>query len=171
LRALSPEKDPYSHLPFPTGDPEASESFAETKPLRVLVIEDNDTDVVVIRAVLKRAGFKFQLEVATDGERALAALGIDEPEESGPPPDPPALILLDLNIPRISGLEVLLQVRGHVRTAHVPVVVVTSSESEDDIKAVKALQATAYFRKPTRLSGFMELAGIIRGILPGQGNF
>jgi chemotaxis family two-component system response regulator Rcp1 len=127
-----------------------------------LLVEDNETDAFVIREILKESSIRFQLHLAVNGERALALLGIS------PGTNPimnPGLILLDLNIPRIHGLEVLAQVRADARYRDTPVVVVTSSESQKDRDAVQALRGNAYFCKPSDLDGFLVLEQVIRGVL------
>jgi len=119
------------------------------------VVEDNETDVFVIREVLKDCGTPLDIRVARDGEQALAQLREFQP----------VLVLLDLNIPKRSGLEVLAAIRDHPRWAKVPVVVVTSSDSKRDHQAAQSLNATSYFQKPNSLREFMALAEIVRSIL------
>ncbi len=128
----------------------------------MLLVEDNETDIFVIRKALSRCALKFRLDVARSGAEALAYLG--EISREGKPC--PALLLLDLNLPAVPGIEVLREVRTSPcnRTA---VVVVTSSESDSDRVAVKALGADAYFRKPSDLGAYMELAQVVIKVLPG----
>lgn len=119
------------------------------------MVDDNQTDVLIIEEVLKNCGCALEIRVVTDGEAALRAL-----EQSRP-----ALILLDLNLPRLSGLEVLAEIRRRESLATVPVVIVTSSNSAGDVRAAQQLAAAAYFRKPANLTEFMTLADIVRTIL------
>lgn len=128
---------------------------AETGPARVLLVEDNDTDVLVVDEVLKNCGCALEIRVASNGEAALECLGEFVP----------ALILLDLNLPKLSGLEVLAEIRRRESLAEVPVVIVTSSNSASDIQSARELKVAAYFCKPASLTEFMKLAGIVRGIL------
>jgi len=134
-------------------------------PVPVLLIEDNPTDIFVITQVLKEFGLEAGLQVATDG-----ATGLDLWQASHASPcgaDCPGIVLLDLNIPKVSGREVLARIRSSPRCGDVPVVIVTSSNSPEDLAAIGALNASAYFRKPTDLSAFMELGNIIARLLPG----
>ena len=80
----------------------------------------------------------------------------------------PDLMLLDLNLPKLSGIELLAELRASSRHRHIPVVVVTSSDSQQDRERVRALNPSAYFRKPSNLSDFMELAAVIREALDGK---
>lgn len=110
---------------------------------------------------LKSSGLLFQLQSVVDGESALELLRAAEDGEQVLP----ALILLDLNLPKISGLEVLSQIRAAARCGRVPVIVVTSSEAPSDLSAIRELSATAYFRKPTSLDAFMKLSDLVRQVL------
>ena len=124
----------------------------------VLLVEDNETDVFIIREVLERAGFRFRLHVSRDGQDALSYL--QDLERIGSPPRPD-LVLLDLNVPKIKGMEVLERIRSVVEPAPVPVVVITSSESQSDRRAAERLGADAYFRKPHTIEEYMRLASLI----------
>jgi CheY-like chemotaxis protein len=125
-------------------------------------VEDNGTDVFVIRQVLQKCGFKGHVRVASDGQEALQYL-LDLARDAGS--TWPALVLLDLNIPKVSGLEVLRQLRAGKRSRSTPVIVVTSSLSDSDRLAVERLGAQAYFQKPNDLAVYMELAEVIKHIL------
>jgi CheY-like chemotaxis protein len=129
-----------------------------------LLVEDNPTDAFVIKGVLKECGLEYQLHVAADGETALAFLRDLEGDARAACP---ALVLLDLNLPKISGLQVLSLIRKGQRCNKMPVVIVTSSDSAIDRAATRALGATAYFRKPSDLDGFSELCNVIRRVLGG----
>ena len=138
------------------------------RPRNVLLVEDNPTDIFVITQILKQYALDEGLQVATDGAKALELWELMETcdldastEESCP-----GIVLLDLNIPKISGREILARIRSSDRFASVPVVVVTSSDSPDDLATIHALKASAYFRKPTDLFAFMELGTIIARLLP-----
>jgi CheY-like chemotaxis protein len=127
-----------------------------------LLVEDNQTDAFVIREVLQESGIPHELHLAGNGERALTLLGL---LSAGPALDVD-LVLLDLNVPRVGGLEVLARMRADERYRHLPVVVVTSSDAQNDKDAVSALSGNAYFRKPSTLTDFMRLAEVIRQVLP-----
>jgi chemotaxis family two-component system response regulator Rcp1 len=131
----------------------------------VLLVEDNETDVFVIKEVLKRSGLNLQLHVVRDGQAALLYLQEASNDEKSAGP---ALILLDLNIPKVAGLEVLRRIRSGSHFSRARVVVVSSSDSESDRNAARRLGAEVYFRKPTDLTAYMELAGVIRRVLPPE---
>jgi two-component system response regulator len=128
----------------------------------VLLVEDNPTDVFVIREALERSGLNLKLHIAGNGQDALAYL--QELAESEKP-SCPALVLLDLNLPKVGGIEVLRHLRGSSLCRHTPVIVVTSSTIEADRAAARRLGAEEYFHKPTSLSAYMELATVVSRIL------
>jgi chemotaxis family two-component system response regulator Rcp1 len=128
----------------------------------VLLVEDNETDLFVIKEVLERSGLQVRLRVAKDGEDAvqyLKALAEDEKSLG------PGLILLDLNLPRVPGIDVLRQIRRTAKCNQTPVIVVTSSVSASDRDAVQNLGVDAYFRKPPDLKAYMQLGQVIKQIL------
>jgi CheY-like chemotaxis protein len=132
--------------------------------LIVMLVEDNNTDILVITQVLRDLRLETQLQVVTDGEAALEvwdAIDCDAERQC------PALVLLDLNLPRVSGIQVLKHIRESRRCANIPVVIVTSSDSAKDMAAIRELKATAYFQKPADLAEYMDLGRIIEGVLPG----
>jgi CheY-like chemotaxis protein len=130
--------------------------------LHVLLVEDNQTDVFVIRRVLQECGLGQHVRVATDGQEAVLYLQSIAEGRSSPSP---GLVLLDLNVPKVSGIDVLRRLRAGPRWRSTPVIVVTSSVSEQDRKAVENLGAAAYFQKPNDLSAYMQLAQVIKRIL------
>ena len=128
-----------------------------------MLIEDNCTDVYVITQVLKELGLDQYLQVVSDG---AAALRLWDSIQEDPQKPAPRLVLLDLNLPKASGIDVLRCIRNGRRCASVPVVVVTSSGSPEDIAAAGELNASAYFQKPADLSEYMALGEIVSAILP-----
>lgn len=110
----------------------------------------------MIREVLRNSGLDFQLHVSRDGQDALSYL------QGG---SGAALVLLDLNIPKVAGVEVLRQLRADARYSRTCVVVVSSSDSEFDRKAVERLGVQAYFQKPADLRAYRELAVVIKKAL------
>jgi CheY-like chemotaxis protein len=156
--------DPPFASRFPLRRPEADYPDAAAparEPLRILLIEDNPTDVFVIREVLKTSGLPVQLQTAENGQEALRLLEETGDEEFRCP----SLVLLDLNLPKISGLEVLLRLRSGERCRETPVIVVTSSSAEEDRVGAERLGANAYFQKPADLKSYHELAAVIKKVL------
>jgi CheY-like chemotaxis protein len=131
----------------------------------ILLVEDNPTDVFVIRQVVKECGLECELQVAIDGESAIELLRKVEADINV---TCPALVLLDLNLPKLSGVDVLKLVRQGKRCSQVPIVIVTSSDSTGDMAAIQAGGATAYFRKPSDLTRFMDLGKLIGQVLGEQ---
>jgi DNA-binding response OmpR family regulator len=125
----------------------------------VLVIEDNRADVFLIRDALKTANIDADIHVVTDGEAAVTFFdGVD----ADPAAACPSLVILDLNLPRKRGVDVLRHMRQSRRCAEAPVLVVTSSDSHHDREAALELGANAYFRKPSAYDSFMELGDVAR---------
>jgi two-component system response regulator len=112
------------------------------------LIEDNPSDVDLTRRALEKSRISNELVVAEDGEAALEYLWREGPNEL------PALTLLDLNLPKLSGLEVLQRIRGDARTRRLPVVILTSSKEEQDLAAGYDLGVNSYIRKPVDFKQF-----------------
>ncbi len=130
------------------------------RPARVLLVEDNDADVRLTREALREAGEDVRLSAVGDGEQALTYLRREEGFTEAPRPD---LVLLDLNLPRKNGLEVLDEMRADERLASIPVIVLTSSAAQQDVEACYARGANAFLVKPQDLDAFMDLISAIRG--------
>ena len=128
----------------------------------VLVVEDNPTDVFVIKEVLQSCGCDLRVTIAKDGQEALLylrALVRDTNAEC------PAVILLDLNLPKVTGVEVLAEFRKCPRCKRTPVIIVTSSSAAADRVMAQRLGAEAYFQKPSDLAAYMGLAQVVRRVL------
>ncbi len=119
----------------------------------VLLIEDNPGDVGLVRESLEAGKVLIELSVVGDGEDAIAFLLGKPPFEMAKRPD---LILLDLNLPKISGREVLAEIRQHDRLRPIPVVVLTSSDAEQDVAESYSLGANCYVTKPVGLDAFQS---------------
>lgn len=117
----------------------------------VLLVEDNPDDEALTLRTLRQNNIANEIRVARDGVEAIEEL-FGEHESN----NLPAVILLDLNLPKVSGFEVLRRMRSEDRTRFVPVVILTSSKEEEDIAAGYACGANAYVRKPVRSSEFAE---------------
>jgi CheY-like chemotaxis protein len=119
----------------------------------ILLVEDNPMDVDLTQHAFARRKLANPIEVARDGEEALAYL----PRwEAGAPL--PAVILLDLKLPKVDGLEVLRRLKAHARFQTIPVVVLTSSAEDQDMQTAYQLGANSYIVKPVDFEKFMEVA-------------
>jgi two-component system response regulator len=120
------------------------------KPPPVLLVEDNPTDVALTLRAFRKSNILNEVIVVRDGAEALAYL------HSGDHADVarPSLILLDLQLPKVGGLEVLRRIRAAERTRLIPVVILTTSAEQEDILASYTCGANAYVRKPVRFSEF-----------------
>lgn len=126
------------------------------KPVNVLVVEDSPADVRLIREALKNTTVPLQLTVAHDGVEAMQYLHESERMETLPD-----LMLLDLNLPRKNGREVLAEVKTSPNLKQIPVLVMTSSRSDEDINQAYALNANCYITKPY---DFQEYVDVVRSI-------
>jgi CheY-like chemotaxis protein len=137
-------------------------SEASSDEVSILLIEDNPADVFLVEEAIKTEELSYRLTHAADGERAIALVRQLEEDESLPCP---ALLLLDLNLPRKSGDEVLERLRASERCKNIPVIVLTSSDSAADREKARRLGANAYFRKPSDLDEFLRLGAVIKQVL------
>ena len=119
----------------------------------ILLVEDNPMDLDLTLRAFNKKQFSNTIHVARDGEEALDWF---ERWEAGAPL--PAVILLDLNLPRASGLEVLQQLKAHPRFRRIPVVILTSSREDNDLKSAYDLGVSSYIEKPVSFSKFIEVA-------------
>ncbi len=127
----------------------------------VLLVEDNQTDEKLALRALRRGDPAVEIVVARDGVEALDYL-FGTGEHAGREVAPlPAVVLLDLKLPRIEGIEVLRRIRADERTASLPVVVLTSSMQAEDISRSYALGANAYVRKPVDFMEFVEMSRVL----------
>jgi two-component system, chemotaxis family, response regulator Rcp1 len=127
-----------------------------------LLVEDNPTDVFVIKELLAGYGPDLEVHLLTNGQAALLYLQELAGDEKAPCP---ALILLDLNLPKVTGVEVFRALRSNSRCSGIPVIIVTSSSADADLYAAQQLGAECYFRKPTELAAYMELTELIKRVL------
>ena len=119
-----------------------------------LLVEDNPGDVRLTREALQESKVRNNLSVAGDGEEALKFLRRDSPYENAPRPD---IILLDLNLPKKDGREVLSEIKSDPALRRIPVVVITSSEAEQDILQTYDLHVNCYVTKPVDLDQFIKV--------------
>lgn len=123
-------------------------------PVEILLVEDNPGDVRLTQETLKDSKIYNRLHVVTDGVEALAFLRREGDYANQPRPD---LILLDLNLPRKDGREVLEEIKADASLRRIPVVILTTSDDERDILKSYNLHANCYITKPVRLSEFAEI--------------
>jgi CheY-like chemotaxis protein len=129
------------------------------RQLTVLLVEDNPRDVRLTQRAFQQAGLPHDLRVVRDGDEALAYLhreGAYKETETAPRPD---VILLDLNLPRMGGHELLREVKQDSRFKQVPMIVLTTSERPDDVRLAYDAGANAYLLKPVEFSRFTEVIG------------
>lgn len=123
----------------------------------ILLVEDNADDEELARVALEESRIANEVVIARDGADALACLGL-EADNGDRMMDPlPAVVLLDLKLPKVDGMEVLRRIRGDERTRLLPVVVLTSSSEEEDIVDSYGLGANSYMRKPVDFDQFHDM--------------
>jgi two-component system, chemotaxis family, response regulator Rcp1 len=126
------------------------------RPVEILLVEDNIADIQLTEEALNEAPTPYSLHVARDGEQAMAFLRHEGVHVNAPRPD---LILLDLNMPRKGGREVLADIKNDPDLRRIPVVILTTSEATDDIRGAYDLHANSYLVKSVDLGQFF--AGIV----------
>jgi two-component system response regulator len=127
----------------------------------ILLVEDNPSDEKLTLLAFKKAGVANEIFVVRDGAEALDYLFGTGSHAGRERSEVPAIILLDLKLPRIEGLEVLRRIRAEEGTKVLPVVILTSSKEEEDIASGYALGANAYVRKPVEFTAFVEAARVL----------
>jgi chemotaxis family two-component system response regulator Rcp1 len=125
---------------------------AGKRNLKVLLIEDNPSQIMVLKEVLEESGVTMDLEVRTDGETALTDLRREE--EVGLRPD---LIMLDLRLPGMDGHQVLRELKGDEELRVIPVIVLSTSQADDDVLRCYRMGANCYIVKPVDLDRFIEM--------------
>ena len=123
----------------------------------ILLVEDNDDDVVLIQRALRKGGIDVPVRVARDGEQAITILASAGTQRETAPTLLPAIVLLDLKLPKISGFEVLEWIKTHQHLAAMPVVVFTNSVQDSDLKQAYASGANSYLKKPATMAETTEL--------------
>ncbi|MCB1811626.1 MAG: response regulator [Candidatus Competibacteraceae bacterium] len=130
------------------------------KPVELLLVEDNPFDEELALKALRKHHLANDVVIARDGAEALDFIFGTE-SVSGALEDPPRVILLDLNLPKIGGLEVLRQLKGDTRTRTIPVVVMTSSAEESDLLDSYQLGANSYVVKPVDFEEYTEVVRVL----------
>lgn len=124
------------------------------RPIDVLLVEDDQGDILLTREAFDLNKVRNRLNVVNDGEQAMAYLRRESSYSDAARPD---LILLDLNLPRMSGMEVLREVKADAALRTIPVVILTTSEAEEDILHSYRLHANAYVSKPVDFEQFIRV--------------
>jgi CheY-like chemotaxis protein len=127
-------------------------------PCSILLVEDNAADVRLFQEVLRQTKGQYTLHVVRDGTEALAFLHKTGPHAQAPSPD---LIMLDLHLPKTSGREVLAAIKADPALRCIPVLILSSSRSPQDIHLAYGLHANCYIPKPTDLTTLVEVAEFI----------
>jgi len=128
-------------------------------PAEILIVDDNACDVRLIKEAFKEGGIVSKFHVTPDGEQAMAFLRREGPYSGSPRP---SLILLDLNLPRKSGREVLAEIKSEQSLRRIPVVVLSASTSHEDVGRAYELQANCYIPKPADLAGLIDLGRLLQ---------
>ncbi len=126
----------------------------DCRPIEILMAEDSPTDVLMAREALKQAKVCNLLHVVEDGVEAMEFLKRKGSYADASPPD---LILLDLNMPRKNGREVLEEIKGDPRFKHIPVAILTTSKDEEDVLRAYKLHANCYIAKPVDFTNFVSV--------------
>lgn len=134
----------------------------------VLIVEDSAPDAMLMKIALDAGGFDYKLISLRDGAKALEYVHAQSATADADLPD---IILLDMNIPKANGLEILREIRSVDRLAKIPVLVLSSSQSPRDRSAVLSLADARFERKPSDLDGYLELGRNIRLLLETSRKF
>jgi CheY-like chemotaxis protein len=128
------------------------------KPIEILLVEDSPSDAFLTKRALAKAKFINRLHVVADGVEAIAFLRNQDPYADAPRPH---LILLDLNLPRMDGREVLAEIKADEDLTIIPVIVLTSSRAEEDVLSSYKLHANSYITKPVDFDAFADAVASI----------
>jgi len=131
-------------------------------PHAILLVEDNPADVKITQRALRESAFPVELLVVRDGEEAVEYLLRQGPHAGDPVWRSPDLILLDLNLPKLNGLQVLQRIRSTPQLHNVPVVVLTTSKRQEDIQQTYAAGANTYIEKPQEFARFVQVLQTIQ---------
>jgi chemotaxis family two-component system response regulator Rcp1 len=146
-----------SPLPTEANPPDTTAVGRLGRPVEILLVDDSPADVRLTEEALRRANLASRLSIARDGEEAMRFLRA--PSEQQPRPD---LVLLDLNLPRKDGREVLAEIDADDDLRRIPVVVLTTSGQDADILTAYDLKANCYIQKPVAFDEFIRVVGSIQ---------
>jgi CheY-like chemotaxis protein len=133
--------------------------------LNLLLAEDNLPDALLVREAIRAQNLPLEVHVASDGQRAIEFIARAEVDLNAPCPH---LLMLDLNLPRADGFEVLRRLRASEKCRDTPVLIISSSDSQNDRSQAAELGA-AYFRKPPSYEEFLKLGGVLQQLLIEKG--
>jgi two-component system, chemotaxis family, response regulator Rcp1 len=132
------------------------------QPYRIFLVEDNPADVFLLKEALRAHSVKCELQISIDGEEARELIRQTSSEEA------PDLFVIDLNLPKLNGFEVVEFIRQHPWCAAVPVAVVTTSDSPRDRERAISLGVERYVQKPVPYEEFLKIGGILKSMLPAR---
>ena len=135
----------------------------DTNEGHILIVEDDEDDYLLTMEALKEAGVDSQVKWLKDGEEVMDYLNsiTDPPSEGCEQPPKPRLILLDLNMPRKDGREVLEEIKGNAGLRQIPIIVLTTSKADVDILHTYDLGVSSFIQKPVRFSDFVDVIKVI----------
>ncbi len=128
------------------------------EPPHILLVEDNDGDILLTREALEEAKISIQLSVVKDGKEAIDFVSKSGDHSNASPPD---ILLLDINLPKKNGHEVLKYLKGSENLKHIPVIMLTTSSSQRDINLSYDNYANCYITKPTDVSDFLSVVAVL----------
>jgi len=131
----------------------------ERQPIRILLVEDNEGDILLTKEAFADVNLRHHLSVARDGQEGLDFLQKVGKHADAPTPD---LILLDLNMPRMKGTELLKIIKNDEKLQSIPVVVLSTSGADRDVSECYQLRANGYIKKPVDFDQFMQVADTIK---------
>ena len=138
----------------------SEDSQSSARP-QILIVEDNPSDAYLIKRAVEGTKIPFDFYFARDGQQAVQFFDQAEADPTKPCPD---VVILDINLPKKQGGDVLKYMRSRPRCAQARVIVVSTSDSDSDRELMKELGAVGYFRKPTEFGEFMRLGDLVRGV-------
>lgn len=130
--------------------------------IKIVLAEDNPGDVLLVREALASHGFEFELVVHEDGEGMMKFIELLDFDHVELLPD---VVLLDLNLPRVDGEQILRRIRASGKFAQIPVIIVTSSDSPQDREMTARFAKTYYFRKPADFDEFLALGRVVKSAI------
>jgi CheY-like chemotaxis protein len=157
MPSLASDTPPIPPLPTLAENPEEHVEEARSA-FRVLLVEDNSADVMVVQEILNQQSVRFEVLVASDGQEAIQCLRELDQDEALPGFD---IALIDLNLPKHTGHEVLAALRKTKRSGQIPVIIVTSSSSQNDVNRARQLGASEYFEKLPDLDAYSALGTLV----------